>query len=328
MEFTDSEIREELARLGYRDVPDEKLAEFKKDLLKLIHVERSKTNSLNSSSDESKFESQFPKSSYEPRVNFTDNQTIHYPGTSYRDRKEYTSYGGDKSAPSSRSDYYSSSKSSVPGAYSLYEMPSYGMGSSSYHPQVNVNNSVPDEEKEYEADTETKSVKRKTSRKAPNGDRVVDESFNGSDVAGIYEIYEKIKNLAMRDCECGKTRSMSAMTEPPYRINGVNKNPSVIKMGQPPHTRNLKRTVPFKRHQMYQRLWKAQPAIGEDVRHHVRKDVHNKMLKREDIKVFHKVYVPNSYVVPTEKPRFNLRWNVRKANAVYAMPPHGFYHEI
>lgn len=32
MEFTDSEIREELARLGYRDVPDEKLAEFKKGI--------------------------------------------------------------------------------------------------------------------------------------------------------------------------------------------------------------------------------------------------------------------------------------------------------
>ena len=30
MEFTDDEIREELARLGYRDVPDDKLLEFKK----------------------------------------------------------------------------------------------------------------------------------------------------------------------------------------------------------------------------------------------------------------------------------------------------------
>ena len=30
MEFTDEEIREELARLGYRDVPDDKLIEFKK----------------------------------------------------------------------------------------------------------------------------------------------------------------------------------------------------------------------------------------------------------------------------------------------------------
>lgn len=30
IDFTDSEIREELARLGYKDVPEDKLVEFKK----------------------------------------------------------------------------------------------------------------------------------------------------------------------------------------------------------------------------------------------------------------------------------------------------------
>ena len=40
-----------------------------------------------------------------------------------------------------------------------------------------------------------------------------------------------------------------------------------------------------------------------------------------------RVFVPNKYVVPTDKQRKALRWNVRMELAHGQMPPHGFYHE-
>ena len=40
-----------------------------------------------------------------------------------------------------------------------------------------------------------------------------------------------------------------------------------------------------------------------------------------------RVFVPNKYVVPTDKQRKSLRWNVRMELAHGQMPPHGFYHE-
>ncbi|CAL1531240.1 unnamed protein product [Lymnaea stagnalis] len=328
MEFTDNEIREELARLGYKDVPEEKLAEFKKDLIKLINTERSKSNSLNSSSDEVQYDNRAPSTqqkinSSSHKGNDRNNQGSPLAGTSY---KEDWQYRGGRGETSYKSLMDRGNRPTYPRSYSLYEMPIDIQRIET--PPQDVNNCLDvDQCSEAESET-TKNLKRKICRKTSSGERVVDESFSSSGVAGIYEIYEKIKNLAMRDCECGKTRSMSTVSDPPYRIKGVNKNPSVIKMGEPPHTRNLTRTVPFKRHQMYQKMWKAQPAIGDDFRHRMRKEVHSKMLQKDDIKVFHKVFVPNPYVVPTEKPRYDLRWSVRKANALYEMPPHGFYHEI
>ncbi|KAH9488146.1 hypothetical protein Btru_064950 [Bulinus truncatus] len=329
MEFTDGEIREELARLGYRDVPEEKLVEFKKDLKKLITSERSKNNSLNSSADvdDVKFDKKHGLEYHQTNLNHHRNEKTNKTDEALPARfKENWQYRGQDWTSQNSNDY--SYKPKVPGSYSLYEMPHSTRSEKYGYRYENANNSVPDDASSETDSETTKQLKRKISRKTQDGSRVIDESLSESGVAGLYEIYEKVKNLAMRDCECGKTRPSSASSEPPYRIKGVNKNPSVIKMGEPPHSRNLNRTVPFKRHQMYQKMWKMQPAIGDDVRHHVRKEVHSKMLQREDIKVFHKVFVPNPYVIPTEKPRYDLRWKVRKANALYEMPPHGFYHEV
>lgn len=36
---------------------------------------------------------------------------------------------------------------------------------------------------------------------------------------------------------------------------------------------------------MYQKAWKMQPPIGEDFRHNVCREVHSKMLKKDEVKV-------------------------------------------
>ncbi|XP_005097904.1 hydrolethalus syndrome protein 1 homolog isoform X2 [Aplysia californica] len=340
MEFTDDEIREELARLGYQNVPSDKLIEFKKDLLKLIHTERSKNTSLNSSTEEQR-QSRSPvvkENSEFVTGNFT-NHGSQWIEKEFREDWQYR--GGDKTTTSKKYDYSgvdhhdracksatatrSASemrRNGVPGSYANYELP---LDVENGKNNDNQSNSMRDG---FEDDSGSKMIKRKTCRKMEDGCRRIDESFCDSETDGIFEIYERIKSMAMRDCECGKSRPTTADVEPPYRLKGKkNAYPSFIRKMEPPHTRNLVRQKPFDRLRMYQKLWKAQPAAGEAHRFELHKAVHAKLLEKDEIKVDHKVYVPNRYVVPTEKPRNALRWKVRQCLERYEMPPHGFYHE-
>merc|ERR1712200_298353 len=73
--------------------------------------------------------------------------------------------------------------------------------------------------------------KAKTCRMMVDGARRVDESFTSDETDGMFEVYEKIKPMAMRDCECDKKKdSVISSEEPPYRLKITKKNsfPSVI----------------------------------------------------------------------------------------------------
>ncbi|BFZ12024.1 hypothetical protein BsWGS_15063 [Bradybaena similaris] len=326
IDFTDSEIREELARLGYKDVPEDKLVEFKKDLMRLIHSDKSKNNSLNSSTERPRsavnaHSQDAPTVGSEFVAGNFSNHGNQWLRNKYKEDWHYQ--GGEKLSSQAKKDSIT-----------------HPAVTSSYVPVVadatdyrfDKLSQCSDLCSDSETDAGMKFVKRKILRKGTNGQRVIDESFSTSDSidnSGLYDIYEKVKRLAMRDCNCGKTRPTSADTEPPYRIKGVNRNPSVLTTRkEPPHTRNLSKTKPFQRHQMYQKAWKMQPPIGEDFRHNVCREVHSKMLKKDDVKLSQKMFVPNTYVVPSDKPRYDLRWAVRRCNQNYEMPPCGFFHEV
>ncbi|XP_048457197.1 hydrolethalus syndrome protein 1 homolog [Rhincodon typus] len=51
LDFTDQDVREQLDLLGYRNVPEHQLREFRKDLEELIRHERSKSQSSSKASD-------------------------------------------------------------------------------------------------------------------------------------------------------------------------------------------------------------------------------------------------------------------------------------
>ncbi|GFO33495.1 hydrolethalus syndrome protein 1 homolog [Plakobranchus ocellatus] len=316
MEFTDSEIREELARLGYKDVPDDKLLEFKKDLMKLIQSERSKSNSLNSSVEERQNE-EFVKS---PEENILSDRQL------WREKKyleDWNYLGHDKVRPATAGPT-ASQRDYAARSFGLFEQPidlgldcpaqKYGKNNSSCGAEYCSCCCSPSE-------IGNRQMKRKTLRSTSAGQLCADESVSENDAAGIYELYERVRNLAMRDCECGKGKPTSSDYEPPYRISGVNKCPSFIRSGEPPHTKNLVKTLPWKRHQMYLRLWKAQPVVGEDIRKGIRSEMHAKMLQKDEIKKLpRKVFKPNKYVPPPENPRYKLRWDIRKANSQYEIP--------
>lgn len=318
MEFTDDEIREELARLGYRDVPDDKLLEFKKDLMKLIQSERSKSNSLNSSVEERNLEETLQSCEEDAVIDGKDWQ-----GKKYIEDWHYP--GKNKIRPASAGPT-TSQRNYASGSYGLFEQP-IDLGLSEENQNGAKNNSV---DCDYPfprccSELETRQIKRKTARPSSSRPCRVYESDTESDAAGLYELYERVRNLAMRDCECNRGGRTTSDQEPPYRIHGVNKCPSLIRSGEPPHTRNLVKTLPWKRHQMYERLWKAQPIVGEDHRNRLRKETQARLLHKDEIKMPRKVYKPNKYVPPPENPRYKLRWEVRLANSLYEMPSSNKY---
>ncbi|KAK3712666.1 hypothetical protein RRG08_058568 [Elysia crispata] len=315
MEFTDEEIREELARLGYRDVPDDKLIEFKKDLMKLIQSERSKSNSLNSSIEERHLEEPL-----KPCNEDINNGRKNWQEKNYLEDWHYS--GRDRIRPATAGPT-PSQRGYAARSYGLFEQP-IDLGLSDQDEKQEKNNSSEYTDECYYlpccSQSDRRQVKRKTARPTSASHCLINESASETDAAGIYELYERVRNLAMRDCECNRGGLTSSDSEPPYRIHGINKCPSLIKTGEPPHTRNLVKTIPWKRHQMYLRCWKAQPIVGEDNHHQIRRETQAKMLQKEEIKMPRRIFKPNKYVPPPENPRYKLRWEVRRANSQYEMP--------
>jgi len=319
MDFSDEEIREELARLGYDNVPTEKLCEFKKDLLKLIESERSKNNSVNSSftSDlKNQGEIDYPNDGDELSQSNLSNH-----GNQWIEQNDETN--------ESDKEEIVITKPKVPGAYSLYELP-VELDTKSKNKTAKENKSNNMDHKPLDCSS-SRIVKRKTCRMMVDGARRVDESFTSDETDGMFEVYEKIKSMAMRDCECDKKKdSVISSEEPPYRLKITKKNsfPSVIHKSVPPHDRFKKAALPFEKNRYYQQMWKAHAIPGETTYDKLCKKIHLKMMKKDEIKLDPKIYVPNNYVIPSEKNRKALRWRIRHALERFEIPEHGLYHDL
>jgi len=331
MDFSDEEIREELARLGYDNVPADKLCEFKKDLLKLIESERSKNNSLNSSFLS---ENKYPEETTDHNEgqesiqgDFTNhgNQWIQQQNQGQETDAEENNCNGIES----EEEEIIVSKPKVPGAYSLYELP-LELDKKRKNKSAKQNTSNNMDYKPLDCSS-SRVVKRKTCRMMVDGARRVDESFTSDETDGMFEVYEKIKSMAMRDCECDKKKHSSGSSEePPYRLRISKKNsfPSVIHKSVPPHDRFKKAALPFEKNRYYQQMWKAHAIPGETTYDKLCKKIHMKMMKKDEIKLDPKIYVPNNYVIPSEKNRKALRWRIRHALERFEIPEHGLYHDL
>uniref|UniRef100_UPI00358F56F5 centriolar and ciliogenesis-associated protein HYLS1 isoform X3 n=1 Tax=Myxine glutinosa TaxID=7769 RepID=UPI00358F56F5 len=97
--------------------------------------------------------------------------------------------------------------------------------------------------------------------------------------------------------------------------------PSLIRPMEHPHTRNLKKMDPVARYFEYKEEWENFQPPGENARKHLRWQIREQMWDKSDVfqKPQHAVTV-NQYVVPTEKKRLALRWEVRHDLAQGVMP--------
>uniref|UniRef100_A0A0B6ZY80 Centriolar and ciliogenesis-associated protein HYLS1 C-terminal domain-containing protein n=1 Tax=Arion vulgaris TaxID=1028688 RepID=A0A0B6ZY80_9EUPU len=318
-DYTDEEIQVELARLGYENVTADRLHVFKKNLMKLISSERSKRISQ-------KYLSDIPVSSDISR-NYGSQRTRS------NNKSQWMSQEESDLTPYSHSANDFANKPDMELMYNKHqitrsEMRKYNSMQNMYSPNM----SSPGPEYASKPKMVQWKIPRETTIDSSAGDVRMDSPENDDDDSGQYdedEINKKSRKQAKWDDSVEIVRPSSAFSEPRSGMKGVTRNISgIITRKEHPHTRNLFRTKPFERHQMYLRAWRAQPPIGEACRNTVCWQVHQKLLKKEEVKFPQKTLIPNPYVVPTTKARYGLRWAVRRCNENYEIPPCGFFHEM
>jgi len=173
----------------------------------------------------------------------------------------------------------------------------------------------------------SRMVKRKVLRKKTDGSRVIDESFTESETGSVLDINERLRLLGI---DTDRPRTAPA-AEPPYRLTPDDPRPAsvILRPSEHPHTRNIRKSDPVARYQQFRQSWTQQRAPGEKKHNQLRWNVREQMLAHDQVieKKPQRVFVPNKYVVPSDKQRKSLRWQIRMDLAQGQMPAHGFYHE-
>ncbi|KAJ3614572.1 hypothetical protein NHX12_018144 [Muraenolepis orangiensis] len=89
-----------------------------------------------------------------------------------------------------------------------------------------------------------------------------------------------------------------------------------------PHTRNLKKMDPVARYIQYKQEWDMFQVPGEKDRKALRWEIREQLAYQPPpARPPRQVHVPNPYVVPTEKKRSALRWEIRNDLANGLLPP-------
>ncbi|XP_061191918.1 centriolar and ciliogenesis-associated protein HYSL1-like [Saccostrea echinata] len=302
-EFTDDEIRDELCKLGYRSIPNERLLEFKKDLRVLIQHERSRLSRDTTLS--SQIQTDASDSFLGPSHRQPENTLPGYLAAEKENRPRRYDYGDPiirKPLPPQPNQ--------VRGDFALYD-------------------SRLDTTKDDMSGSESGSrmVKRKVLRKRTDGSKVIDESFTESETGSVLDINERLRLLGI-DTDRPQTAPAG---EPPYRLSPDDPRPAsvILRPSEHPHTRNIRKSDPVARYQQFRQSWSQQRAPGEKKHNQLRWNIREQMLAQDQVveKKPQKVFVPNKYVVPTDKQRKSLRWQIRMDLAQGQMPAHGFYHE-
>nr|XP_034323793.1 hydrolethalus syndrome protein 1 homolog [Crassostrea gigas]XP_034323794.1 hydrolethalus syndrome protein 1 homolog [Crassostrea gigas] len=304
LEFTDDEIRDELSKLGYRSIPSERLQEFKKDLRVLIQHERSKLSRDTSLS--SHIQTDASDSFLGPPHRRLEEDSP--PGYISRE-KENRPLRYDHGEPIFKKPL-PPQPSQVRGDFALYD-------------------SHFDSTKDDFSGSEcgSRMVKRKVLRKKTDGSRVIDESFTESESGSVLDINERLRLLGINT----DRPSTAPASEPPYRLSPDDPRPAsvILRPSEHPHTRNVRKSDPVARYQQFRQSWTHQRAPGEKKHNQLRWNIREQMLAQDQVveKKSQRVFVPNKYIVPTDKQRKSLRWQIRMDLAQGQMPAHGFYHE-
>ncbi|XP_003723676.2 hydrolethalus syndrome protein 1 homolog [Strongylocentrotus purpuratus] len=348
LNFSEEDIKRQLELLGYRDVPRHRLAQFARDLERLIDEDRlpmqsddslysnmsdhqsssrirSPDTSTDVSHDRSAVRSPFndvPRRSNNRQVQFTESPVLKQSRQDQENQPVPTTSSGNQRSGQVRSPGVIDSKVYDP--YERREARSTGAAAKK----------VP--------------MKRKVVRKRAGQSQVFDESVTESESDMSY-LNERLQDLPLNDDETESETSSSGFDSyrrhvgRPHSSQGLyshrpaGNEESVYKPNQPrsfirpssakPTWKHNKKTDPVTRHQMYRDQWNSQKAPGEKNHKGLRWSVRELMMYKDEVvqpKSTPRVYVPNSYVVPSDKKRQALRWAVRTQLAHREMPSTSF----
>ncbi|KAM3623357.1 uncharacterized protein V6R79_010128 [Siganus canaliculatus] len=348
LDFSEEEIQEQLAILGYKNIPKHRLHEFKKDLDELI--QRGQWETLTSPAPIKSPETPTATSQPSPPA-YTKEKVGHCyvgePGQGFflharqtaNDRKIFSAcqnrnYGhhqglmGDSYAQHSVAPMLQ-----LPPAAPSRLRVEPDPDDSLHPPLIDSYTSSPDTQGRH-------FVKRKVLRKQNGHTLVCDESIYSEDSDAASLLEERLAELhlstsAQRDFETededvssesdGQSSDAASMGVFESYIRGMTRaqshsdiRPKPKSFIRPVMSQPKKKTDPVAKYFQYKQLWDLFKAPGEKDRRGLRLEIKERLAYQPPQPKPRRALVPNTYIVPTEKKRSALRWEIRNdlANGV------------
>ncbi|XP_054460363.1 centriolar and ciliogenesis-associated protein HYLS1 isoform X1 [Anoplopoma fimbria] len=346
LDFTEEEIQEQLAALGYKNIPKHRLCEFKQDLDDLVRLGEWK--SVASSTQINTAKSQIDTSQQGPPA-FIKEKVGHGCGEGFFLHARKVEH--DRQVLTTRQNRDSYAQHSValnlrlpPGAPSRLQVEEEPDLDETLHPPLTDSyTSTPDSHR-------GRFIKRKVLRKHKGQSLVCDESiYSEEDAASCLE--ERLADLhlsssAQRDFETenedvtsqsetqsSETDGVSFSAFESY-IRGMTRTQSDGDLRPKPKSfirpamsqQTIKKTDPVAKYFQYKQLWEMFKLPGEKDRRSLRWEIKERLAYRPPPPKPRRVFVPNTYIVPTEKKRSALRWEIRN-DLANGLLPHKFGYE-
>ncbi|XP_070771689.1 centriolar and ciliogenesis-associated protein HYLS1 isoform X2 [Enoplosus armatus] len=351
LDFSEEEIQEQLAILGYKNIPKHRLCEFKQDLDELIrHVEWKSLASppqINSTKCQRATSQPSPPAYTKEKVSpcyFEDSGEgfFLHAGQADHDRPVVNRDCGRQQG---RSDSYAQHSVAPklqlpPGAPSRLQVEP-DPDDTLHPPFTDSYTSTPDTQ-------ERRFIKRKVLRKHKGQSLVCDESVYSEDSDAASVLEERLAELhlsssAQRDSEAesedvtGPSDSQSSESEGislsafESYIRGMTRAQSEGDLRPKPKSfirpvmsqQTIKKTDPVAKYFQYKQLWEMFKLPGEKDRRALRWEIKERLAYQPPPPKPRRVYVPNTYTVPTEKKRSALRWEIRN-DLANGLLPHKF----
>ncbi|XP_016104036.1 hydrolethalus syndrome protein 1 homolog isoform X2 [Sinocyclocheilus grahami] len=303
LDFSEEEIQQQLASLGYRHIPKQRLREFKRDLDQLIRHEKSKSRSSSEWTSPTSHSSsgKSPPALIKEKVQLNNigpscNYVL-FDSSSAGQQREifFSTFNEDDHGDSGMNHYYDSYSrhsvahrparpSTAPNRLETEEGPS-----EIFHSVLDGSETSNDREHQVHLKA---VIKRKVLRKHQGRSQVCDESTHSEDSGTVSELEECLDHMQIGasrvqyDSEADETGSYTArsssVTEEPASafqeyIRGMTRSHSesdirprpksfIRPVFDHPHTRNLKKTDPVAKFCQYKQDWEMFKPPGEKSR--------------------------------------------------------------
>ncbi|XP_056324422.1 centriolar and ciliogenesis-associated protein HYSL1 [Danio aesculapii] len=349
VDFSEEEIQEQLAALGYSHISKQRLREFKRDLDHLIRHEKSRSQS---SSEWTSPASQC-RTSKSPPALIKEKVQLNNIGSSFsyvpfntssaaQQREIFTSTFNEEDHEDAGMNHYYDSYSRHSVAHRPARPSTAPNRLETEDGPSEIFHSVLDGSETTSPDGEHQThlkpmIKRKVLRKHQGRSRVCDESTHSEDSGTVSELEERLDQMRIPasrvhyDSESEETESYtdrtSSVTEESSSafqqyIRGMTRSHSesdirprpksfIRPVFDHPHTRNLKKTDPVAKYLQYKQEWEMFKPPGEKSRKELHWAIREQLMYQPPPPRPQKTYIPNNYVVPTEKKRSALRWEIR-----------------
>ncbi|XP_067901427.1 centriolar and ciliogenesis-associated protein HYSL1 isoform X2 [Heterodontus francisci] len=322
LDFTDQDVREQLDLLGYHNVPQHQLREFRKDLEELIRHERSKSQSSSKASDSVESHSSITSPNYVSQVK---NRSIYQPlaATQTTTQREFNS--GKENQPSYRrpiETFYSHpTEFHQCDAYSRYSVAPNSFRCTSAPTRLILQNTPDQESNRSQVQSENSStgspetssestrkpiIRRKVLRKKNGQLHVYDEStISETDSDAVSELGQRISRFQTLSNEAESDTESEELSSTPDTGN-LTRRPNSV---QPFITRDLWSHRPAGS-ESYGYISNAPKSFIRPLMDHP----HTRNIKKNDPVAKYFEYKRNweTFKAPGEKDRKELRWGIRE----------------